>query len=315
MQWQMRKSGFRCSLKFKSVIKDNDREKKLESCYRSGQADALAGSPHDVFHILQRCSNMPLCGSCSSHCFICLFLRTCVPVGQGQLRWLPPILCARWWGGAGWARRKEVQWDNQSYCPPLVKNVNSVVPPKYNGGGHGPSHSVLYICILCLVFYVQMYIVPGPGILCVNMYIFTPRHIDCDRGPNGPLLLHPEPGFLSPPTVPRTRSRSSGGAHGHCTFVNIFTHDQPVDSFYPSNPRVSISSYPILMYRITCTCILLCFLGALAQAFFCRQPTQGSYWCLNKHLYLVSCILYICSLRSWRHQTDRQKMTYRQMGI
>ena len=67
--------------------------------------------------------------------------------------------------------------------------------------------------------------------------------------------------------------------------VHLFTHDQPVASFYPSNTKVPFC--PVLMYCITCTCILLCFLGALAQAFFFGQPTQGSYWCLNIHL--VSC--------------------------
>ena len=46
----------------------------------------------------------------------------------------------------------------------LVKIVYSVAPPKYTGGGHSPSQYVLYICKLCLVPYVQMYIVPGPGI-------------------------------------------------------------------------------------------------------------------------------------------------------
>ena len=180
------------------------------------------------------------------------------------------------------------------------------------GGGHGPSHSVLYICILWLVlmykctYYldlssvVNMYIVPC--LLCTNVHSTWTWH---------PLyiciyLLHGTPTATGDPMVPFYCTQnwvfiSSDytmnkivflwwGPRSLYIFVNIFTHDQPVDSFYPSNPKVSILSSPVLMYHITCTCILLCFLGALAQAFFCRQPTQGSYWCLNKHLYLVSCI-------------------------
>ena len=41
---------------------------------------------------------------------------------------------------------------------------------------------------------------------------------------------------------------------------------------YPSNPSnsqsVSISSSPVPMYRITCTCIFYAFLGALCSALF-----------------------------------------------
>ena len=46
------------------------------------------------------------------------------------------------------------------------------------------------------------------------------------------------------------------------------------------------------MYRITCTCILLCFLGALACGFFSvDNPLRVATEALNIHL--VSCILYL----------------------
>ena len=61
-----------------------------------------------------------------------------------------------------------------------------------------------------------------------------------------------------------------------------------VDSFYASNPQlVSISSSPVPMYCITCTCIFYAFSGALCLALFWRKPTQGSFCCLNIHI--VSC--------------------------
>ena len=73
--------------------------------------------------------------------------------------------------------------------------------------------------------------------------------------------------------------------------VNIFTHDQDCCLYF-------ILVIPSLNLVVSCPHVLyylymhtLCFLGALAQAFFCRQHTQGSYRCLNKHLYLVSCSL------------------------
>ena len=158
---------------------------------------------------------------------------------------------------------------------------------------------VLYICLyvhcfLCLFHYVHMYIVPGSGNRCKYVYIAsTPRLQSMTRqlGTQRSPFINPCWVFYSPTS---TRPEQD---HVLCLWdpwspvyiVHLFTHNQPVASFYPSNPKVSISLSPVLMHRITCTCILLCFLGALAQAFFCRQPTQGSYWCLNIHL--VSCIL------------------------
>ena len=105
---------------------------------------------------------------------------------------------------------------------PHVKIVNSVAPPKYNGGGHGPSHSVLYICILCLVFDVQMYIVPGPGILCVNMYIFCSMVLRLWTGdPMFPFYCTQNWVFYLLRLQPAKKQDrvSSGGAHGRCTYL------------------------------------------------------------------------------------------------
>ena len=138
----------------------------------------------------------------------------------------------------------------------------------------------VYMFNLCPFHYVQMYIVIWiwhP----VYMYILPAMPRLCDTATGDPMVpfygtLH---GFLLCDSPPRTRSRP----------VLLWDPWSPVNSciylpttslwivFYPSNPKDSISLSPVLMYRITCTCIILCFLGALAQAFFCRKPTQGSY--------------------------------------
>ena len=139
------------------------------------------------------------------------------------------------------------------------------------------SYVQMYIYLTCaLSTYVQMYIVTWIWLL--YMYISTcnatAAWID-DWGPNGPLLLNPA-GFLLLLSK-QDCFQIPLGPMVSCTLCKYLPTTSLWIVFYPSNPKASISSSPVLMYRITCTCIILCFLGALAQAFFCRQPTQGSY--------------------------------------
>ena len=143
----------------------------------------------------------------------------------------------------------------------------------------------MYLCtnLTCAFFlYVQMYILPGTGIFrCIYVYIQA-RHICVQvssiRDPKVP-FLQTLLGFLSLDDTGKNKIAFLllWDPWSPVHIVNYFTHNHLWLVFILVILKVSISSSPVLMYRITCTCIFLCFFGALAQAFFCRKPTQGSY--------------------------------------
>ena len=173
---------------------------------------------------------------------------------------------------------------------PLIccKYVYSVAPQKYIGGGHGPSQCLccayvhMYIYLTCaLSTYVQN-VHSYLNLACIYVYKYfnaTATWIG-DWRHNGPLLWNPVRFFI--------------------LWLANFKFQEQDRVLIPLGPMVPCTlckylpmtslSFILVILKPQSRHLLSCFLGALAQAFFCRQPTQGSYWCLNIHL--VSCILY-----------------------
>ena len=143
------------------------------------------------------------------------------------------------------------------------------------------------ICTYCTKF-------PGCGNTFV-VYMYIQVHLATKLAVTGtqrsPFMQPSAEGFFK---LRQEQDHVAAGTHGPLLTSSFYPVTCQVDCFYPSNHQlVSISSSPVLMYRITCTCIFYVFLWALCLVLFCRKPTQGSYQCLNKLLYLVSCILYL----------------------
>ena len=128
---------------------------------------------------------------------------------------------------------------------------------------------------------------------CVVYIVYTSLHgyvqvLWCP-GPNGPLLTLRLSVIFT--LYHLNKIVPMAGTHGPFNpfIMGFYYVTCPLDCFYANNTNlVSISSSPVPMYHITCTCIFYAFLGALCSALFWRKPTQGSFWCLNIHL--VSCI-------------------------
>ena len=158
--------------------------------------------------------------------FYLFTFRTCVPVGHG-LEVTPPIVCARWRGGVGWTMCKEVQCGSQSHCSHIVNTVYSVAPPKYIGGGHGPS---LVVCAFVYIFkprrhMYKLYIIPGPGYAqCVhNVHI----HLVLDKlagtsGTQWSTITH-DSGYFYPLTQTRSFGHRDPMVHFNPLLRGFFT--------------------------------------------------------------------------------------------
>ena len=138
---------------------------------------------------------------------------------------------------------KEVQWDSQSHCSLNVKMYIVSLPPNIMG-------EVTPIPLLCCIY---VYINCASSLICTNVHshldLATCKYVNIyqqaqlretvTRDPMVPFYYNPELGFLSR-DISRSRTRSCVWRWDPWSlyiFVYIFTHDQPVDCFYPSYPK------------------------------------------------------------------------------
>ena len=160
----------------------------------------------------------------------------------------------------------------------IQKNVNISKSQSYRNHTFYMNICVLlYIYFASLAEYVQMYIVPGMAQhMLYIVYKCIQWHLQSSRGPNGPVLTQNPRVILTFDKNKIAFAMWTSSPQYNPGILGFYPLTSHVDSFYPSNPQlVSISSSPVPMYCITCTCIFLCIFRITLLGTFLKKTHSG----------------------------------------